>query len=98
MRCEVPEDMLQPGIVGVADRRRAVSPAGILAQPLAAPVRDVERRGGEDVIEAPVLQFVAVKAALVIPADIGIDAAHREVHLTEAPGRIVAFLPIYREL
>ena len=46
------EDVLQPGVVGVADRRRAVGPARILAQPLAAPVGNVERRIGEDEIEA----------------------------------------------
>ena len=86
--------MLQPSVVGIADRRHAIGPAGILPQPLAAPVRHVERRIGEDVVEAQVLQFVLVEAALVVPADVGVDAAHREVHLGEPPRRVVDLLPV----
>ena len=48
VRGKVVEDVLEPGVVGVADRRRAVFPAHVLAQPLAAPVGDVEGRIGED--------------------------------------------------
>ena len=90
--------MLQPGVVGVADGRRAVGPARILAQPVAAPVGDVERRIGEDVVEAQVLQFVLVEAALVVPADVGVDAAHGEVHLGQPPRRVVALLPVDRDV
>ena len=45
--------------------------------PVAAPVGDVEGRIGEDVIGPQVRQFVLVKAALGVPPDIGVDAAHR---------------------
>src|ERR1700682_5731682 len=90
--------MLQPAVVGIADRRYAVFPACVLAQPLPAPVRDVERRIGEDEIEALVLQFVTVKAALIVPADVGVNAAHREVHFAQPPGRVIALLAVNREL
>jgi hypothetical protein len=40
----VPEDVLQPRVVGIADGRHAVGPARILAQALTTPVGDVEGR------------------------------------------------------
>jgi len=49
---QVGVDVLNPGEVGVAHRRRAEPPAPVLPQKLARPVRDVEGRVGEDVIEA----------------------------------------------
>src|SRR5690606_32745104 len=91
---EVPVDVLQPGVVGVAYRWHAELPARVLAQAVAAPVGDVEGRVGEDVVEAQVAQFVLVEAALVVPADIGVDAAHGQVHLGQAPGGVVALLAI----
>ena len=94
----MPEDVLQPSIVCVADRRRAIFPAGILAQPFAAPVGDVERRIGEDIIEPQVFQLVLVEAALVVPSDVGVDAANREVHLAEPPRRVVALLTVDRDV
>jgi len=76
------DDVLQPPIICVAYWRSAELPAHILAQTFAAPVRDVERRIGEDEIELLVAPFVLVEAALVVPGDAaGVDAAHREVHL-----------------
>ena len=39
-------------------------------------------------------ELVAQERALVVPADIGVDAAHGEVHPAQAPGRVVALLPI----
>ena len=41
-----------------------------------------------------VLQFVLVEAALVVPADVGVDAAHGEVHLGQPPGGVVALLAV----
>ena len=43
---------------------------------------------------AQVRQFVLVEAALVVPADVGVDAAHGEVHLAQPPGGVVALLPV----
>src|SRR5690606_2864393 len=45
---QVVVDVLQPGVVGVAHGRYAELPAHVVAQALAAPVGDVERRVGED--------------------------------------------------
>ena len=42
--------VLQPGIVGVADRRQAVFPARIIAQLLTAPIADVKGLVGQDEI------------------------------------------------
>jgi hypothetical protein len=91
---EVPEDVLQPGVVGIAHRRHAELPARVFAQAAAAPVGDVERRVGEDVVETQVAQFVLVEATFVVPANVGVDAAHGEVHLGQAPGGVVALLTV----
>ena len=87
-------DVLQPGVVGVADGRYAEGPARVFAQAVAAPVGDVEGRVGEDVVEAQVAQLVLVEAAFVVPADVGVDAAHGQVHLGQAPGGVVALLAV----
>src|SRR5690554_7487672 len=86
--------MLQPGVVGVAYGRYAELPARVFAQAVTAPVGDIKRRVGENVIEAQVAQLVLVEAALIIPADIGVDASHGKVHLGQAPGGVVALLPV----
>ena len=41
-----------------------------------------------------VRQFALVEAALVVPADEGIDPAHREIHPGEPQGSVVALLSI----
>src|SRR5690606_31198549 len=99
---EVVVDVLQPGVVGVAHGRHAELPARVLAQALAAPVGDVERRVGEDEVGlhgsavASTLgrELVLVETALVVPEDPGVDAAHRQVHLAQAPAGVVALLPV----
>jgi hypothetical protein len=35
-----------------------------------------------------------VKAALVVPSDVGIDAAHREVHLAQSPRCVIRLLSV----
>src|SRR5262249_30842588 len=67
---------------------------GILAQPLTAPVGGIERRIGQDVIEAQVFQLVLVKTTLIIPSNIRIDATYRQVHLGQPPSGVVAFLAV----
>jgi hypothetical protein len=46
IRCEVVDNVLKPGGVGIADGWHAELPEHIVAQTLAAPVRDIERRIG----------------------------------------------------
>ena len=58
---EVVDDVLNPGVVGVAHRRRAVFPAGVFTEALAAPVGDIEGRIGEDEVGLEVLVQVAVE-------------------------------------
>src|SRR5690606_30090379 len=93
-RCKVPVDVLQPGVVGVTYRRHAELPARVFAQTVAAPVGDIKRRVGENIIKAQVAQLVLVEAAFVVPADIGVDAAHGEVHFGQAPSGVVALLAV----
>src|SRR2546428_5235964 len=59
---QVVDDVLHPGEVGVASRRRAVLPALVLAQQLAAPVADVEGRGCQDEVGLEVRMAVVVEA------------------------------------
>ncbi len=87
-------DVLEPGVVGIAGRWHVERPARVLPQPVAAPVGDIEGRVGKNEVGPEVRQFVLVECALVVPADIGIDAAHREVHPGEPPGGVVALQPV----
>ena len=67
--------MGQPGIVGIARRRRAeMLPARILGQAFIPPVGNVERRVGKTVIELQIGEGVAREAALIVPGDFRIDA------------------------
>ena len=84
--------MLDPGEVGVAGRRLAVDPALVALQELAPPVAVVEGRIGEDVVGLEVGVAVVVEGVAV--GDLGVDAADREVHLGEAPGRVVGLLAV----
>jgi hypothetical protein len=55
------DELLNPGIVGVAHGRCAVLPADILPQPLTAPVGDVEWRIGQDEVGLQVFVQVFVE-------------------------------------
>lgn len=70
LRGEMVDHVLHPGEVGVADRRRAELPARVVAQALAAPVRDVERGVGEDEICFQVFVQVIVEGVGVLGAEI----------------------------
>ena len=49
-RGQVVDEVLNPGVVGIADGRPTVAPAHVVGQQLARPIRDIERRIGEDVV------------------------------------------------
>ncbi|MNL38649.1 hypothetical protein D3C87_1608780 [compost metagenome] len=51
---EVKQHVLQPGVVGIALRRRTVGPAWITVQASMPPVADIERRVGQDEVGAQV--------------------------------------------
>ena len=87
--------MLQPPKVGIARRRRTVSPTSIVAEQFAAPITDIEGRIGDDKIGFHVLVRVIEKGPLSIPDHLGaVDAANSEIHTAQSPSGLVAFLPI----
>ena len=89
------EEVLDPGVVGVARRGRAVLPPAVLAQKFAAPVGVVEGRVGDDEIRLEVLVRVVQEGAFVVPFDLrAVDAANGEVHLGQPPGGLVALLAV----
>ena len=93
---EFMDEVLQPGIVGIAHRRHAVFPAGIVAQLLAAPIADVEGRIGKDKIRFQV--GVAVIQEGVAQFQFGVNAANGQVHARQAQGGGVGFLPENRKV
>jgi hypothetical protein len=89
-------DVLHPGKVRVAPRRRAVLPALVLAHSLAAPVAHVERGIGEDEVGLQVGVAVVVEAVAV--RDLAVDSADRQVHLREPPCGVVRLLTVDRDV
>ena len=92
------QHVLDPGEVGVANRRHPVAPPRIIAQPLAAPLADVERRVGEDEVGAQVRVHVVMKRVAPLRAEVGLDSAQREVHLRQPPRSRVLLLPEHRDV
>jgi len=91
-RCQVVDEVLDPGEVRVARRRHAVGPALVVLEQFAPPVAVVEGRIGQDPIGLEVRMAVVVEGVAV--GDLGVDAADREVHLGQAPGGVVGLLAI----
>ena len=86
------DEVLDPGVVGVADGRVAVGPAAVAAEELAGPVADVEGRVGEDEVGLEIGVGVAEEGVGRRRAEVGLDAVDGEVHVGEAPGDGVGFL------
>ena len=84
--------MLDPGVVGVALGRNPVLPAGILV--VADPVGVVERRIGQDVIALEIGVQVAAEAVGVFRPEVALDAANRQIHHRQPPGRGVGLLAV----
>lgn len=84
--------MLHPGEVGVARGRHAVLPTLVVAQPLAAPVGDVEGRIREDEVGFEVGVAVVMEGVAVVKA---LSAARRGLHppAHEALGTRVGLVP-----
>ena len=81
--------MLNPGVVGVAQRRDAVLPALVVAQQVPRPIRNVERRIREDEVGLEVLVLVVEERVGSRLAHVGLDAADGEVHVSQLPvGRV----------
>ena len=89
---DVVEEVLHPGVVGVARGRLTERPAGGFAQAVAAPTAHVERRIGQDVVGLPILVQVGMETVGGFQAEISFDAANCEVHPCEPPRGGIAFL------
>ena len=72
-RRKVMDDVLHPGEVGIARGRLAELPPFIIAQAVTAPVRNIERRVGENEIGLEVRVAVVVERVAV--TDLTVDAA-----------------------
>ena len=87
--------MLQPGKVGIACRWHPMLPATISPQQIAAPIAVIEGRIGNHKISFQILVGIVQKRSFIVPFHLGtIDAPNRQVHLRQAPGGLVALLPI----
>ena len=89
---QVVEKVLNPGVVGIAQRRDAVLPALVVTQQVSRPIRNVERRNGEDVVGFEVLVLGVEKRVGPRLAQVGLDAADGEVHVGQLPGGRVGLL------
>src|SRR5207249_3354973 len=96
VRREMVNEVLDPREVRVAGGRDAKRPSAVVAELLAAPVAYVERRIGEDEVGLEIRQLVGVERVALL--DPGLDAADREVHLAQPPGRPVQFLAEDRDV
>lgn len=76
-------DVLERRVVGIAHGRRAKLPAQVFTQAVVTLVGDMEWGTGENVVSFEIAQLVLMEAALIVPADIGVDAAHGAVHLVK---------------
>src|SRR5438132_6966625 len=86
------DEVLHPGEVGVAARRKAELPAHVVV--FAEPVGVVEGRIGEDEVGAEIGMEIAPESVGLLFAEIGFDAADGEVHHGEAAGGGVALLSV----
>jgi len=86
------DEMLDPGVVGIAHGRHPIDPALVILQQLASPVAVIERRVGEHKVGLEVRVAVVVKGVTL--SYLGIDAADGEVHLGQAPGGVIRFLAV----
>ena len=72
--------------------RDAVLPPLVVPKPLAAPVRDVEGRIGEDVVGLQVGMAI-VAEAVAVGNLVVVDAPDSQIHLGQFPGGVVGLLP-----
>lgn len=97
-RGQVVDHVLDPCEVGVAGRRDAVFPAGIVHEFVAAPVGEVERGICEDEVGAHRGVAVLEERVGVVGAEVRLDAADSEVHLRHLPGGGVGVLTVDRDV
>ena len=86
------DEVLYPGVVGVARRWRAESPANIVLKQMTRPVRVIEERVRENVVGLKVRVEIAQEGVGGLQAQVGFNATDCEVHVSEAPGRRVRLL------
>src|SRR2546430_9094286 len=86
------DEVLHPGEVGVAPRRKAELPARVVV--FAEPVGVVERRIGENEVYSEIGMEIAPEGVGLLFAEIGFDAADGEIHHGEAARGGVALLTV----
>src|SRR5437588_9385255 len=86
------DEVLHPGEVGVAPRRKAELPARVVV--FSEPVGVVEGRIGENEVGAEIGMEIAPEGVGLLFAEIGLDAADGEVHHGEAACGGVALLTV----
>src|SRR5688572_11794269 len=89
-------DVLDPGEVRIARRRYPVFPALVVAQALAAPIGDIERRISENEVSLEVGVAVVVEGIAV--GDLAVNTADGQVHPRQPPSGIVRFLAVDRDV
>jgi len=91
---QFPEDVLQPGGIGVAHRWPPIHPARIVVVSLPTPVGNIERGIGEDGVELAIRVLITGKGVGRFLTQISGKPANRQVHCRQPPGGGIAFLSI----
>src|SRR5690348_13404181 len=92
------QHVLDPGEVGIADRRHPILPPKVVTQSFAAPLANVERWIGKDEVGAQVRVHVVLERVTPLWAEVGFDSAQREVHLRQPPSSGVLLLSEHRDV
>ena len=92
VRCEVVDEVLDPGEVRIPLRRDAVLPADVVV--FAEPVGVIEWRIGQDVVGPEVGVKWSAEGVGVLGSEVCLDAPEGEVHDGEAAGGGVALLAV----
>ncbi len=89
---EVVDEVLNPGVVGIADGRIAEGPAFVAAQEWAGVIGNIERRIGEDEVSLEIGMGVAKERVGGRGAEVRLNAVDGEVHVGQSPGGRVGLL------
>ena len=96
LRCQMVEEVLHPGEVGVALGRHPEFPADVVIP--ADPVGIVERRIGDHIIGPQIGMQIAAEGVGMLGAKVGLDAADRQVHHRQPARGGVALLAVDRDV
>ena len=69
------DKVLDPGVVGIAGRRRAVEPTHIVLKQLARPIGVIEERVRKDIVSLEIRMKIAQESVSCLNAEVGLDSA-----------------------